>query len=110
MTETETETIQIQKLKKLKKGDKIKIKGQEYEVEDFNDIRNDDESKKTAMREIILSKKKGIGDLKGKYAIMYDEKTGEIKMYKGIQERNFKRWKHGSSFEFKSEKTFFMRR
>lgn len=103
---TETETIEIQKLKKLKKGDKIKVKGEEYIVEDFKDIYHDDESKKMAVREIILNKKKGTGDLKGKHALTYNEKTGEIKMFKGIQEREVS----PGGFKFSSKKVFFSHR
>jgi len=104
------ETIKIQKSKKLKKGDRITIKGQEYEVEDFKDVRSDDQPKKMELKRIVLKKVGGIGDLKSKYAAVYDEKTGEIKLYRETEERNIEQSKYGNKFEYKSEKTFFVRK
>lgn len=82
--------LDIKQLKKLKKGDKIKIGKEEYRVEEFDahfnkKSNNDFEEGK----EIILTK---IGEnpkvlLKQKYALRYNDKTKEVKLLKEVHEK-----------------------
>ncbi len=105
--------ITIEKLKKFKKGDKIKINNEEYLVEELkNEAYYNEEKKETiACKEIILTK---VGEkpkvlLKQKYILRYDKKTKEIRFFREEQEKEnfpngFKFKSRGQMFSYKEVK------
>jgi len=99
--------IAIEKLKKLKKGDKIKINGGEYLVENFdtNTFYDEKTGEKKGIKEIILSKSSQDSKktVRQKYIIKYNEKNKEIGLYKLSQEKETS----PRSFKFKSSKSLF---
>ncbi len=95
--------IELNKPKKLKKGDKVQIKGADYIVREFRTIQSDKGAKKLNTKKISLIKEDGKGHLKGKYLAMQNEKTGETKFYKGIEQREIS----PNSFKFQSVKSMF---
>jgi hypothetical protein len=97
--------VEITRLKKLKKGDKIKLKDRNYIIEDFKEISSDKEGRKVEAKEVILRGEGKEEHLKGKYAIIYNEKTGETKFCRMIEEKEAS----PNEFKFKSQKTFFYR-
>jgi len=79
--------IEINKLKKLKKGNRILLNGEEYEVKDFDvDIKKEGDDFLES-KEIILNKVKEKPKvlLKQKYILRYNEKKREFKFFKLIE-------------------------
>ena len=91
----------INKLKKLKKGEKVKIKGEDYLIEDFKDKSLNDEKtgENAETKEIVLSKfgKNSKKLLRERYAVRYNKDKKTIQIGK-VSEKGEK-FKDGFSYE-----------
>ena len=98
--------VDLNKQEKLKKGDMVKVKGKDYVIDELRDIQKDSDSGKIRGREFSFKKEEGEGNLKGKVVLMQNEKTGEAKFYRGVEEREVS----PGSFRFKSIQSMVYRR
>lgn len=91
---------QINKTKKLKKGDKMKANNDEYLVDDFKEdgFYNEETGDNTRTREIMLtSPGKTLKKLKQKFAVNYNNENKSVQLIK-ISEKSEK-FKNGFSYE-----------
>ena len=95
--------IEIKKMKGLKKGDTINLKGENYLVEDFREIHSEDKGKKKDEKQFIFKKLDSQGHLKGKYSLIRAKNTGDIKFYKAVEKKENSK----DSFKYQARKSFF---
>jgi len=99
--------VSIEKLKKLKKGDFVRIKGEKYKVENLDKkvFHNEKTGEKKGVKEILLSNFSGNSKkaMKQRYVVRYNEKDQKIEFYKMSQEKEVS----PGTFKFKSIKSSF---
>ncbi|MBS3084525.1 hypothetical protein J4411_01275 [Candidatus Pacearchaeota archaeon] len=88
------------KLRNLKKGDLVNIRGENYEIKNFDEKYHGDE--KIIEADLIKEKEEGNSLGHKKFKMSYNEKTGDKKFYRESEEKEVS----DNSFTFKSSKVF----